>query len=97
MFKKRSEIKRILNMISEDGEQYEVEQPGWMNTTKHHTVLHLLECRALRLRKNNNVTANENHNWSVDETSTVDINVNQSGDIQRQEKLDMSRVSDDVL
>ena len=33
----------------------------------------------------------------MDETGTVDTNVNQLGDIQQQEKLDMSGVSDDVL
>ena len=68
-----------------------------MNVTKHQTVLQILERRALILRKNSNITTNGNHNWSVDETGTVDINVNQLGDIQRQEKLDMSGVSDNVL
>ena len=97
MFKKKSECNRILQLIREDGEQYEVEQPGRMNTAKHDTVLQLLECRSLRLRKNNNTTTNESHDWSVDETGTVDININQVGDIQQQEKLDMSGVLDDVL
>jgi hypothetical protein len=68
-------------MIREDGEQYEVEQPGRMNTTKHTTVLQLLECRALILRKDNNITTSKNHDWSVDKTGTVDININQLGDI----------------
>ena len=97
MFKKKSKCNRILQLIREDREQYEVEQPGRMNMAKHNTVLQLLERRSLRLRKNYNITTNESHNWSVDETGTVNINVNQLGDIQRQEKLDMSGVSDDVL
>ena len=73
MFKRKSESKRILKMIWEDGEQYEVEQPGHMNVTKHQTVLQLLERRALRLHKNSNITTNENHDWSVNETGTVGV------------------------
>ena len=60
-------------------------------------VLQLLERRALRLRKNNNIATNKNHDWSADETGTVDININQLGDIQQQEKLDISGVLDEVL
>ena len=97
LFRKKSKTNRLLEMIREDGERYEVEQPGRMNTTKHQTVLQLLERRALRLRKDINVTTNKYHDWSVDKTGTVDININQLGDIQRQEKLDMSGVSDKVL
>ena len=83
MFKKKSKCNRILQLIREDGEQYKVEQPGWMNTAKHDTVLQLLEHRSVRLSKNNNITTNASHGWSVDETGTVDININQLGEIQR--------------
>ena len=65
MFKKKSECNRIIQLIREYGEQYEVEQPGRVNTIKQDTVLHLLECRSLRLRKHNNITTNESHNWYV--------------------------------
>ena len=84
MFKKKSECNRVLQMIREDGERFCVEQPGRMNITKHNTVLHLLERRAIRLRKSNNITTNKNHDWSVGKTGTVDININQLGDIQQQ-------------
>ena len=83
MFRTKNECNRVLQIIREDGERYEVEQPGRMNTAKHDTVLHLLERRSLRQRKNNNITTSKNHDWSVDETGTVDINTNQLGDIQR--------------
>ena len=50
------ESKLILDMICIDVRRYSVEQPGHLNTTKHNTALQLLlERRAARLRKDNNL------------------------------------------
>ena len=53
MFKKREESCRILDMISRDGRRYRAEQVGHLNTTKHDTILQLLERRVERLRNEN--------------------------------------------
>ena len=98
MFKKKEQSKRILDMISKDGRGYVIEQSGHLNTTKHETVLQLLERRAERLRKDKDVLADNVHNWSVDETGTVDTShLLSSREVEQQEKLDMTGVSDEIL
>jgi len=84
-------------MINAEGRRFTVEQDGHLNTTTHETVLKLLERRSLRLRKQENVMEDSMHNWSVDETGTIEINKLNLYEIEKQEKLDMIGVSDEVL
>jgi len=98
MFKKKEKSCRILEMISRDGRKYSTEQAGHLNTTRHDTVLQLLERRAERLRNGNKeVLFNERHNWLVDETGTIDTSPMELREAVQQEKLDMTGVSDKIL
>ena len=98
MFKKKEQSSRILEMISKEGRGYVIEQPGHLNTTKHETVLQLLERRAERLRKDNDELTDNLHNWTVDETGTVDTaHLLSAREVEQQEKLDMTGVSDEIL
>ena len=96
--KTKEQSSRILEMISKDGRGYVLEHPGHLNTTKHETILQLLGRRAEWLRNGNKeVLFNENHNWLVDETGTIDTSRLELREVEQQEKLDMVGVSDEIL
>ena len=96
-FRKKEESMLMLDMICKDGRRYSVEQPGHLNMTKHDTVLQLLERRASRLRKDSNQLVDKVHDWSIDETGTIDTSRLAIREIEQQEKLDIRGVSDEVL
>ena len=60
--------------------------------------MQLLGRRAEQFRNGNKeVLFNENHNWLVDKTGTIDISCLELCEVKQQEKLDMVGVSDEIL
>jgi hypothetical protein len=72
-------------------------QEGHLNTTKHDTILQLLERRAKRLRNENKAWVDQNHNWLLDETGTIDTSRLALQEVEQQERLDMTGISDEIL
>ena len=97
MFKRKEQSKRVLGMIDAEGRKYEIEQVGHLNTITHNTVLKLVEPRSLRLCKQGELDVDATHNWSVDETGTIEVNTICLQEIEQQERLDMIGFSNDVL
>ena len=58
-----------------DGNQRRVSTQGWMNITRHETVLQMLSRRSQRFHqrtKENIGTGDNNYIWAVDETGTTE-------------------------
>ena len=76
-FRKISHFKRIVELVDVDGNRQRVVDRGQMNITRHETVLQVLTNRAQRFRRKMNVVGSEvsTHDWTVDETGTIDTSV----------------------
>jgi hypothetical protein len=97
MFKKKAQSSRILEIIRDDGISYTTTQTGHLNTTKHDTILQLLERRTMRLRNGIKDWLEQHHNWLVDKTGTIDTSKLELREVEQQERLDMTGISDKIL
>ena len=76
-FRKISHFKRIVELVDVDGIRRRVVDRGQKNITRHETVLQVLTNRAQRFRRKMNVVGSEvsTHDWTVDETGTINTSV----------------------
>ena len=106
-FRTRQETSRVIRLVDEYGNQRFVRQQGRMSITKHHTVLSVLEKRALRYRRKGQKQVDMDeilYENALDETGTVSTEGLLDRELDYQtvtteytERVEIEVVSDEVL